>query len=277
VALVLALVRLAVVEVISLGFRTDVMLRGLEGSEVVDHADYVTVRTPGNPDFWWGNFLLLAARATQRNAGWWLSQFSAEFPDAAHVALGLDVTGEPGDDLAGFAAAGLELRRETVLTASALCEPPHPNRAAVFRPLAGDGDWGQSARLQALSDAADGVPASRAFIEARNGARRRLAEAGHGAWFGAFLDDELVSQLGVFSGQTPFARYQDVVTHPGARRQGLAGTLVYQAGRYALDHLGAKTLVIVADPHGAAIRVYHSVGFADHQTQVSMQRPPSQV
>ena len=54
-ALVLALIRLAVVEVISLGFRTDVMLRGLEGSEVVDHADHVTVRTPGNPDFWWGN------------------------------------------------------------------------------------------------------------------------------------------------------------------------------------------------------------------------------
>ena len=127
-ALVLALIRLAVVEVISLGFRTDVMLRGLEGSEVVDHADYVTVRTPGNPDFWWGNFLLLAARATQRNAGWWLSQFSAEFPDAAHVALGLDVTGEPGDDLAGFAAAGLELRRRP-------CLPPQ--RCASRRTLTG--------------------------------------------------------------------------------------------------------------------------------------------
>ena len=45
--------------------------------------------------------------------------------------------------------------------------------------------------------AEDGLPASQAYTEARNAARRGLAEAGQGAWFGA-LDGELVSQLGVF-------------------------------------------------------------------------------
>jgi ribosomal protein S18 acetylase RimI-like enzyme len=272
---VLVLVTLAVVDVISLGYRTDLMVRALEGSEIVDHFGYVSVRTPANPAFWWGNFLLLPARAAQGEAGQWLSLFTAEFPAAAHVALGLDVTDDAGADLAGFVAAGLDVRRETVLTAPALGEPPHPNRAAVLRQLAGDDDWRQSARLQALCDAEDGLPASQAFTEARNAARRGLAEAGHGAWFGAFLDGELVSQLGVFSGRTSIARYQNVGTHPGARRQGLAGTLVCHAARYAIGYLGAKTLVIVADPREPAIRVYRSVGFADRETQVSMQRPPS--
>jgi ribosomal protein S18 acetylase RimI-like enzyme len=55
-----------------------------------------------------------------------------------------------------------------------------------------------------------------------------------------------------------------------ARRQGLAGTLVCQAGRYAIDHLGARTLVIAADPREAGIRVYRSAGFTDRETQVSM-------
>lgn len=262
-------------DVTSLGFQTDLMIRGLEGSEVIDHPDYVTVRSPANPEFWWGNFLLLPAQAADGPAVPWLERFHAEFPGAAHLALGLDGTGDVGTDLNGFAEAGLELNRETVLTTQALREPPRPNRDAVYRPLASDNDWQQAIELQATDDAADGSPASRTFVEARYAARRRAAEAGHGAWFGAFRDGELVAQLGIFAAQGPLARYQDVGTHPAARRQGLAGTLVWQAGQYALDQLGARTLVILADPAEAAIRIYRSVGFTDRETQLSLQRAPS--
>lgn len=261
-------------DVVSLGFQTDLMVRGLEGSEVVDHPDYVTVRTPANPEFWWGNFLLLPAQAAHRPAAPWLELFHTEFPGAAHLALGLDGTADPGQKLDGFAAAGLELNRETVLTATALREPPRPNRDAVYRPLTSDHDWQQAVEVQAASDAADGGPATRTFTEARYAARRRATEAGHGVWFGAFRDGELAAQLGIFAAQGPLARYQDVGTHPAARRQGLAGTLVWQAGQYALDQLGARTLVILADPGEAAIRIYRSVGFTDRETQLSLQRPP---
>ena len=58
------------------------------------------------------------------------------------------------------------------------------------------------------------------------------------------------------------ARYQDVETDPAARRRGLAGTLVWRAGRYAAEAFGAGTLVIVADPAEGAIRVYRACGFA---------------
>ncbi len=262
-------------DVTSLGFQTDLMVRRLEGSEVADHPDYVTVRSPANPEFWWGNFLLLPTQAAHGPAAPWLHLFHAEFPGAGHLALGLDGTSDPGPGLDGFTAAGLEVNRETVLTAEALRAPPRPNRDAVYRPLAGDSDWQQAVELQVVSDAAEGRPATRTFTEARYAARRQATEAGHGAWFGAFRDGELVAQLGVFSAPGPLARYQDVGTHPAARRQGLAGTLVWQAGQYALDQFGASTLVILADPGEAAIHIYRSVGFTDHETQLSMQRAPS--
>jgi GNAT superfamily N-acetyltransferase len=263
------------VDVTSLGFQTDLMIRGLEGSEIIDHPDYVTVRSPANPEFWWGNFLLLPAQAAHGPAAPWLDLFHAEFPGAGHLALGLDGTSDPGSGLNGFTATGLEVNRETVLTAPALQEPPRPNRDAVYRPLAGDPDWQQAVELQVVSDAADGGPATRTFTEARYAARRRATDAGHGAWFGAFRDGELVSQLGIFSAQGPLARYQDVGTHPAARRQGLAGKLVWWAGQYAFEELGASTLVILADPGEAAIRIYRSVGFTDRETQLSLQRAPS--
>ena len=269
------LARLAAVHVSSLGFQTDLMVRVLEGSEVIDHPDYVTVRSPANPEFWWGNFLLLPAAAAHGPAGPWLDRFRTEFPGAGHLALGLDGTGVPEPDFGSFAAAGLELVQETVLTAPGLREPPRPNRDAVIRPLAGDQDWQQAVELQAICDAADGGPATRTFIEARYAGRQRATEAGHGAWFGAFRDGELVAQLGIFAQPGGLARYQDVGTHPAARRQGLAGTLVWRAGQYALGELGARTLVILADPAEAAIRVYRSVGLTDHETQLSMHRAPS--
>jgi hypothetical protein len=47
-------------QVTSLGFQTDLALRVLEGAEITDRGDYLVVRTPDNPTFYWGNFLLLA-------------------------------------------------------------------------------------------------------------------------------------------------------------------------------------------------------------------------
>jgi predicted GNAT family acetyltransferase len=105
-------------------------------------------------------------------------------------------------------------------------------------------------------------------------AERALTEEGHGSWFGAFVDGDLVAQLGVITDGSGVARYQNVETHPAWRRRGLAGTLVWQAGRHALDTVGASTLVIVAEPLADAIRVYRTLGFADAETQVRFERQP---
>jgi len=253
----------------SLGFRTDLALRVLEGAEVSDRGDYQVVRTASNPDFHWGNFLLLAAWPAPGTGDAWLDRFAAEFPGARHVALGVDVTDGPGEVPGEFGAAGLELERATVLTCADVQPPPGRNTEARIRPLESDDDWRQSAELN-LRCYGEGEPSE--YLERRVAARRRLTRAGHGAWFGAFGGGRLLAQLGVCDAGRGLARYQDVETDPAARRQGLAGTLVWRAGRHAAATLGASTLVIVADPAEAAIRVYRACGFADAQIQVSFAR-----
>ena len=78
--------------VISLGFRTDLALRALEGSQVADRGDYLAIRSPDNPDHWWGNFILLGQAPGPGTGGAWLARFAAEFPAAQHVAIGVDTT-----------------------------------------------------------------------------------------------------------------------------------------------------------------------------------------
>ena len=260
----------------SLGFRTDVALRVLEGAEVIDRGDYLVVRSPGQPDFWWGNFLLLAGWPGPGTGDRWLARFAAEFPLARHVALGVDHAGEDSAGVNGatpaeFLAAGLEPQRDTVLTCAAVGPPPHPSAAAEIRRLESDADWQQSVDL-ALRCFDHSEP--RDYLEARTAARCRVTRAGRGAWFGAFACGRLLAQLGLFDAGAGHARYQHVETDPEARRRGLAGTLVWHAGRYGREVLGASTFVIVADPADVAIRVYRACGFADRQRQFGFERPP---
>jgi ribosomal protein S18 acetylase RimI-like enzyme len=263
------------VDVTSLAYRTDLALRRLGGARVDDRGDHLVVRTPENPLFWWGNFLLLPGAPQASDVDGWLARFAAEFPDARHVALGFDGTAGSVDDLTEFARRGFGVDASSVLTATEVREPVRPNQDADIHRLATDDDWAQCIELQ-LRCHDDGTPPAeqREFVTARVASTRRLVAAGHGAWFGAFLDGVLVSQLGLVRADHELARYQSVETDPQFRRRGLAGTLVHRAARYGLDELGARTLVMVADPDDEAIRIYRALGFDDTEIQLQADRKP---
>jgi RimJ/RimL family protein N-acetyltransferase len=256
------------VEIRSLAFRTDLALLAQSGSVVDEHDTYVVVRTPDNPSFYWGNFLLL--REPPEAAEPWLARFEAELPDARHRAFGLDVPDAEPATLAPFAAAGLSVEVSAVLTTTDPVEA-RPVEARL-RPLAGDDDWAQRVELtQAVYD--EGGPPSD-FVLRRAAAERHRVEAGHGAWWGAFVGPRLLSACGIFAASAGLARYQDVETHPAGRRRGLAGAVVAAAGRHAREALDAHTLVIVADPDHQAYRLYESLGFARTETQLGAELAP---
>ncbi len=249
----------------SLGFRTDVALRAAEGAEVTDRGDGLVIRTPDNPGFWWGNFLLLAA--WPREGDGWLARYAAEFPQAKHVAIGVDVTAPAGRAPAEFAT--LEPEYSTVLTCTDIHAPRHVSTEAEIRPLESGRDWRQSVDLN-LRCYGEEEPTD--YQRRRVAARRRLTRAGRAAWFGAFGGGRLLAQLGVCDAGSGLARYQDVETAPrpaaGAWPGRWSGT---RAGSPARGS-ARETLVIVADPADGAIRVYRDCGFADVQTQVSFAR-----
>lgn len=260
-------------DVLSLGYRTDLALLSAGGSSVEDHGDHLVVRSPHNPTHWWGNLLLLDGPPDEHAARGWLDRFAATFPDAGHVALGVDGTDGRVDDLAGWSSLGLVVEAHSVMTATSV-RPQVRTAQAVCRPLRSDDDWAQSVELRVrCHDGPEEPAAFRAYASAQARTRRQMVEDGFGSWFGAFADDRLVSQLGLLTGGPGLARFQSVETDPGHRRQGLAGTLVHDAGRYGFAVLGATTLVIVADPAHHAAGLYRSLGFAATETQLQAELP----
>ncbi len=261
-------------EIRGLGFRTDLALLEISGTQLTDRGDHIVVRTPDNPTFWWGNFLLLAAPPADRDdAQRWLDMFEAEFPGAEHRAIGLDGPDVTPTDPAPFRALGLESETSSVMTATSVHEPPRPNTEATYRPLESDADWEQQVELTIVGET---IGYSREFVEPRTAAYRRLVEGGHGQYWGAFEDGRLLSSMGLFRASPGLARFQTVKTHPDARGRGLAGTLVHRISELGFADLEAETLVMVADPEYLAIRVYRSVGFADTEVQVAVEKKPTE-
>jgi GNAT superfamily N-acetyltransferase len=98
------------------------------------------------------------------------------------------------------------------------------------------------------------------FVLETNANRKQLVDSGKAAWFGAFLEGEIVANLGmVICGET--GRYQSVETNISHRRKGLASHLLGLAAIWSQD-LGCKNWVIVTQETNDAGRVYRRAGFS---------------
>ncbi|WP_158263735.1 GNAT family N-acetyltransferase [Deinococcus arcticus] len=263
----------------SLAYFTDLALRRQEGSRIDRGPEAVVVRSPHNPTFWWGNFLLMAAPPRPGDRVRWEAAFGAAHPQAAHRTFGVD---SPGDDEGAadeFRAAGYEVLLDTVLTTSHTVAPARLNRDTQVRPLRDEADWAAALALRLAVNAAEPHPHEpggyRTFAARKLASARAMQAAGQGAVFGAFDDQgQMLSGLGLFDAGEGVARYQTVETHPQARSRGLAGTLVHTAGAWARQTLGTRTLVIVADPGYHAQALYERVGFRATERQLAIQRSP---
>lgn len=257
----------------SLGLATDLL--ALRGTSTVErHADRLVVRTPAQPDFWWGNYLIF--RGPPGDAAAEAARFRADFPEAGHLAVAWDAPGlDPGPLRAPWAALGAEIDLDDVLAR----EGPPPGTPApegyVLRELdpARGEDWRESLRVALASGLENGHEEAghRPFLERRVRARREEVAAGRLRWWGAFRGGEMAAQMGLVEGEVegrPLARFQEVDTHPDHRRRGLCAALLALAGAAAR----APTLVIVATAEGDAGRIYRRGGFSLAERSVSAHR-----
>jgi RimJ/RimL family protein N-acetyltransferase len=257
----------------SLGYRTDLILAAFDG-QITDRGDYLVIRTPSNPTFYWGNFLLFARPPQVGDDARWRELFATEIgapPQVQHQTFGWDSTAGEMGHVQPFLAAGFRLDHSVVLSAQQVQRPANYTPEVTVRPLSSDAEWEQALTQQVeLREPEHDEAGYRRFMQGQMARYRAMAAAGLGTWFGAFVGRQLVADLGIFHNQE-LGRFQSVETHPDYRRRGIGGTMVYEAARYALTHFGIETLVIVADLDSAAARLYASVGFQPTEQQVGLE------
>lgn len=236
--------------------------------------DVLVVRSPSNPAYYWGNYLLFPRPPGPGDGPRWEALFDEAFaaePRVRHRALGWDTTdGDLGAAHEELVARGYDLQELVGLIAvpDALTPRAGESRTVEVRALDPDADedlWDGVVELQvagrdeAFRDTEDDY---RAFSRARLADQRRLFREGRGAWYVALLPGtrEVAGSLGiVVTGGR--GRYQAVDTAEAHRRQGICSRLVVEAARHAVATFGAETLVICAEPDYHALGLYESLGF----------------
>ena len=259
-------------DVSSLAFRTDLAILRLAGAEIEDRGSLLVIRSPANPAYYWGNFYLLERPPAAVEVAALVTAYDADFPASTHRAFGVDGTSDQRGALGPLVAAGPALDIGTVMTATSVHPPPRPDTMAVYRRFESDEDWAQRVEVSAAVNTDHDRETYLEFATRKAEHDRAVCDAGHGAWWGAFVDGRLASVMGLVDCGDGLARYQSVETHPDLRGRGYAGTLVHRVARYAFDELGARTLVMVADPDYLAIRIYRAVGFDDTEVQTQLQQ-----
>ena len=263
---------------LDLGWRSHLIAHG--AADVEEHADCIVVRTPDRPDYYWGNCLIVPAAPRDAELAAWVDRFAQAFPDAGHVAIGVNA-GALVEPLPAWEAAGFAIDETAVLALEPAGLTPKPEiraDAVTLRDLRLPEEAARAVDLQGATEDTGFAPAAYRLFRTRLMAHIATQNAaGRAFWFGAFVGDVLAADCGL-AHDGRIGRFQHVETHPAFRRLGLCRALVHHVCRYGFERLGLERLVMCADPHDVAIGIYRAVGFAPCGTQWQLcRRAPADI
>lgn len=254
----------------TLGLRTDLAIESGR-SQISEHDGFIAVRTPSNPGYHFGNFLIFDAPPQAGDEDRWPMLFEELFGGDSrvrHAAFAWSVA-DQAQQVEGFIDRGYTLEERVVLTASHLRDFPSPDGLYVRR-FRCDNDWNAQFELSmATRDEVHEAAGYARFKAAQIAYHREISER-FGAWLGVFDGERLAGSCGIYSIGDGIARYQDVGVLPAYRNRGIARSLVSAAGRFAIERFGATQLVIVANAGDFARRIYERCGFAAYQDECAL-------
>jgi len=261
----------------SLGYFTDLIFPSFDG-QIIDRGDYLVIRTPTNPTYYWGNFLLFSQPPGEGDFHKWREQFALEIgvqPDTEHQVFAWDSPEGTQGVIQPFLEAGFRFVQSVVLTGSAPGNPARASKEVCIRTLETDDDWEQVVENQtACRDPEFAEDGYRTFKKQQMARYRKMAASEFGDWYGTFIGERLVADLGLYH-REGVGRFQAVETHPDFRRRGIAGTMIAEASRQAKEKYNLHTLVIVADQDSSPARLYASLGFKLTEKQVGLEWWPN--
>lgn len=262
----------------NLSYQTDLIFHRYEG-EVEEHADYWVVRTPSNPTFWFGNFVLFR-RAPQGPGACeeWLQIHHEQFGDSLnHRVFGWE---EPREgEIDSFLQQGFKTSHAIALTLDHVPTPPRLNPEVEVRPITTKDDWEKVAVQQIAADRDDfGYPEDGGKFRRNQLANYQAMSSDHrGNWWGAFLDEKLVGNMGLFfDEENRVGRFQNVGTHADHRRQRVCTTLLNHIVEDAFNRVGARQVVICTgmEDDNPAVPTYRKFGFTDAGPGYAVMRAP---
>ncbi len=264
-------------QVVSKGILSDFIFHEYAGS-IETHPNYTKVHTRNNPSYYYGNSLIYPHPPSIDDMQAWQMDFNREFghdPNIRHMTFQWTPDNKADKKVIdAFVAAGFTYDYVSVLTAKATKPTRTIPDNIIFRAIETDAEWAAVVDLQS-ADGFPNVPAAshRQFKQSQFANYRAMAEAGIGHWFGAFKQDMLVADMGLYFGEG-IGRFQAVETAKHHRRLGICSAMVHWVSQWAFERHPGITLMIHADYDDIASALYQSLGYREYETLESVFKQP---
>jgi ribosomal protein S18 acetylase RimI-like enzyme len=229
-------------------------------SIVKNFNDFIKIETPDNPKYYWGNLLIFPSPPKKNDFENWIAKFNEEFganPSIEHMTFTWDIIGEICEKEV-FESNGFQFEESIVLTTNKI-KIQNFNSDVTYRKILTDQDWQKVIDLQLKI----GIELEnyneikyREFLIKRFDKYKSLVNKNGGNWYGAFLGEQLVADLGLF-GFDSLARYQSIETDCEFRKKGIAQSLM----AFAAQDFPQKTFILLAHSSRPAIDLYMKIGF----------------
>lgn len=268
-------------KLLSLGIRTNVMIHRFDGGIIEEYDDCILLKTPSNPNYWWGNMLFMPNAPQAGDFERWDKVFQKRLGSKfKHRVYAWDIN--PNDSLkpdrgedADFLAGGFNRADDEVLATQkdGLVKPEYIAEGLEIRPLNSSEDWADVLELNVLCrDTFHPEVGYREHRRKQLEMYQRLQADDLGVIFGGFVESKLVADMGLFF-ENGLGRFQHVETHPDYRKRGIAGSMVHHISEWGFNKRSAENLVIIADPEGPAVKLYKSLGYNLQEISYALQKP----
>ncbi|TCS38736.1 GNAT family N-acetyltransferase [Reinekea marinisedimentorum] len=256
-----------------LGFQSEYVINHLS-CEVIEHDEFTVLRTPDNPNYYFGNMLALKVPLHSKSRSEWQQAFQQAFADMPKVKH--ETYSWPrceqfnANSLEDFAKDHFAYEEDHILTQprSTFTKPLTLNTEVSLRPLTSDTDWQQWMQLSIQEMNTEHDESSlRPYLLAKRDKYRKLEARGYGQYMGAFAGERLIGYAGLYH-LHKIARFQSVHVIPEFENRKVAKTLLTRLIEQVNPHV--ETLVIVADEHYHATLLYQSLGFQVTERQCSL-------
>ena len=258
----------------NLGLATDLLLHTDIGV-VESRDDYIVVRTPDAPEYFFGNMLVLRQRPSASDLELLEHDFgdlvgtppliahrTFMWPESAYSEVTFDAFVEQGYDATVYRV--LVAHPDEII-------PVATNPLVNVRPFTMQRDWDDWSRMQLAHTPNPTSISSQRYMAHQQRAYRSLIERGRGNWWGAFIDNEQVGSLGLFF-LDGIGRFQSVITGKQHRNRNVCKTLVTEVIRRAAGR--SDRLVMVADESSHAGAIYKAMGFRQQGRLASLCQEP---
>jgi hypothetical protein len=235
---------------------------------IENHERFLCVRTPSNNDFMWGNFLLFESPPKKTDLQEWKKIYSTLFPhNTWFMTFGWN-RGEvdPGTQSQLLSEKFL-IETDTVLIMDNSELPTKFNSGVTLQVVSTKSAW-DFVTHQHIEFLCSGAHRSEQikFEQSRFSTYQKMSEAGFGYWFVALLDGIPAGDMGIFFNGS-VARFQEVLTYPFARRNGVCRSLCHLAAKYVRENHPINQFVTITD-EAHARSAYLDIGFkVDGTTQ----------